>query len=401
MNRFLLALSVVLAGTTLGGLGSRRAHSAQPAAVEQAAPVQASGARPYFPGAQWERRPPADAGFDEALLNQAIAWAKAQETDFPPDFSAQEATFGKPLGPLPKTRAGVNGLIVRRGYIVAEFGDIAAVDPSYSIAKSYLATLLGLTIDQGLIGDVRERVGERIRDGGYDSPRNAKVTWAHHVEQTSEWEGELFGKSHTFLGVEGFGKGAMQPRELREPGSYYEYNDVRVNRLALSLLRLWKRPLPEVLKTEIMDPIGASSTWVYHAYDNAAVEIDGRPMKSVSGGTRWGAGLWMSTLDHARFGLLIARGGDWNGRRIISEKWVREAASPKGLNPGYGYLWWLNNEGRWPAAPRSSFAAVGAGNNTIWIDPEHDLVVVWRWHRGGDAQGEFYRRILLAIKPNS
>ena len=61
------------------------------------------------------------------------------------------------------------------------------------------------------------------------------------------------------------------------------------------------------------------------------------------------------------------------------------------------------NPGRWPGAPRTSFSAQGAGNNTIWIDPEHDLVVVWRWHRsrlegGGNPQAELYRRILAAVK---
>ena len=339
---------------------------------------------------------------DDALLAAAVEWAKQQETDMPRDFSTQAEIFGRPLGPVPKTRALTNGIILRNGYIVAEWGETSAVDPTYSIAKSYLSTILGLTIDRGMIKSVKDPVRDLIHDGGYDSEHNAKVTWDHHATQTSEWDGVMFGKSSTFIGKEEFGQSQMKPRELREPGSYYEYNDVRINRMSLSLLELWKRPLPDVLKTEIMDPIGASNTWVYHAYDNATVEIDGAPMKSVSGGTRWGGGLWISTRDHARFGLLILRRGEWDGKRIISESWLQSATSPQGKSPGYGYLWWLNTEGRWPAAPRASFSAQGAGNNTIWVDPEHDLVVVWRWHRaradGGDAQAEFYKRILAAIK---
>ena len=191
----------------------------------------------------------------------------------------------------------------------------------------------------------------------------------------------------------------MKPRDIKEPGSLYEYNDVRINRMSLSLLQLWKRPLPEVLKTEIMDPIGASSTWTYHPYHNSTVSIEGTPMPSVSGGTRWGGGLWMNTLDHARFGLLISRNGKWNDTQIVSADWIAQATRQQGVSRGYGYLWWLNSEGRWPAASRKSFAALGAGNNTIWIDPEHELVVVWRWHRGEDAQSEFYKRIVAAVKP--
>jgi CubicO group peptidase (beta-lactamase class C family) len=384
--RFAIALSFLWVACLASSL------IAQQPAAPAAAPV-------YFPPrGSWEHRKPSQVGMDDAKIAAAIAWAQTQETDWPKDFSKQEEIFGKPLGPVPTTRADTNGVIVRNGFIIAEFGDTAAVDPTYSVAKSYLSTILGLTIDRGMIGKVTDPVKLLIHDGGYDSPHNAAITWQHHATQTSEWEGTLFDKPHTFLGVEEFGQGAMKPREIREPGTHYEYNDVRINRFSLSLLKLWKRPLPDVLKTEIMDPIGASDTWVYHGYRNSTVDVNGKQLVSVSGGTRWGGGLWISTLDHARFGYLILRKGQWAARQIISESWIREATSQQGLSKDYGYLWWLNTEGRWPAAPRTSFSAQGAGSNTIWIDPEHDLVVVWRWHKG-NAQPEFYRRILEALVP--
>lgn len=357
---------------------------------------------PYFPPPEtrsaWQHRKPAEVGMDDGKVAELVAWALTQETSMPRDFSTQEKVFGKPLGPVPTSRATTNGVIVRRGYIVAEFGDVNAVDPTYSVAKSYLSTILGVTIDRGMIKSVTDRVGDTVRDGGYDSSHNAKITWQHHVTQTSEWEGEMFGKSHTFVGREAFGEGERRPRELKEPGTHYEYNDVRVNRFALSMLRVWKRPLADVLKTEIMEPIGASGTWKYLAYDNAMVEIDGKQMPSVSGGTRWGGGLWISTLDHARFGLLILRGGKWDGKQLISESWIREATRQQGVQKGYGYLWWLNTENAWPGVPRTSFAAEGAGSNTVWIDPEDDLVVVWRWHKGGEVEKEFLRRVVEAVK---
>jgi CubicO group peptidase (beta-lactamase class C family) len=149
-----------------------------------------------------------------------------------------------------------------------------------------------------------------------------------------------------------------------------------------------------------MDPIGASDTWQYHGYNNSDVVIDGRMMKSVSGGTRWGGGLWISTRDEARFGYLFLRKGRWGDKQILSEKWVKAATTPSDVGPDYGFLWWLNTKQKqWPSAPTSSFAAVGAGSNTIWVDPEHDLVVVWRWHQGnGD---ELFKRVIAAIKTNS
>jgi CubicO group peptidase (beta-lactamase class C family) len=370
-----------------------------PRPAKVAAPAVGAAAHYYPPpGDAWERRPPEAVGLDDTLLQQAVLYARWNETtQMPRDFSTQEEIFGKLLGPMPKERGGTNGLILRHGYLVAEWGDTGAPEPTYSAAKSFLSTLLGLAVDRKLIGSVTDPVANAVRDGGYDSAHNRKVTWAHHVQQTSEWEGEMWGKKHDFVGREAFGKGERPRRPLQEPGTHYEYNDVRINRLALSLLRVWGRPLPEVLKTEIMDPIGASDTWQYVPYANSTVEVNGKPMPSVSGGTRWGGGLWINSRDEARFGYLFLRRGQWGNRQLVSADWVKKATTRGPVGPDYGYLWWLNTEQKaWPSAPSTSFAAIGAGSNIIWVDPEHDLVIVWRWHNGNPD--ELFKRVLAAVR---
>ena len=353
----------------------------------------------YFPaaGEAWQHKQPETVGMDNALLDQAVAYAKTQASTVPPDFSTQVETFGRVLGPLPKERGETNGMIVRNGYIVAEWGDTKRVDPTYSVAKSFLSTLCGLAVDRGMIKSVQDPIKKYVSDG-YDTPHNAKVTWEEHLQQTSEWEGTMWGKKSDFLGTEEFGRGQRKPRALQEPGKYWEYNDVRINRMSLSLLEVWQKPLPRVLKDEIMDPIGASDTWQYHGYNNSTVVIKGQPVASVSGGTRWGGGLWISSRDEARFGYLFLRQGKWKDKQIISSSWVRAATTPTTIGQDYGYLWWLNTAHKqWPRLPATSFAALGYGSNTIWIDPEHDLVVVWRWHNDRSAD-EFFKRILAAIK---
>ena len=205
---------------------------------------------------------------------------------------------------------------------------------------------------------MHDPVREYVDDGGYDSSRNAKVTWQHHLQQTTEWEGELWDRKHDFVGTEKFGNGEREPRALQEPGTYYEYNDVRINRLALSLMRVYGKPLPEVLKDEIMDPIGASDSWRYLGYENSWVENNGQQMQSVTGGTRWGGGIWINSYDHARFGLLMLRGGKWRDRALISEEWIAEATTRGDGGPDYGYLWWLNTDGQaWSDAPRTAYRA--------------------------------------------
>jgi CubicO group peptidase (beta-lactamase class C family) len=351
----------------------------------------------YFPAKdRWQRKGPADVGMDAEKLKLAIEFAQANGSDW--DFDKDQVrTFGAVLGPLPTKRSPTNGIILRHGYIVAEFGDTKSNDPVYSVAKSFLSTVGSIAVERKLIKDVNDPVANYIHDGGYDSPHNSKITWKNHFQQESEWEGTLWGKNADFVGVEQFGNGKRPPREIHDPGTFYEYNDVRINRLSLSLARVFGKGLPEVLKTEIMDPIGASQDWKWQGYANSKVEINGKQVESVSGGTRWGGGLWINSEDLARFGLLILNHGKWEGKQLVSEQWLKDAVTPSAHGGDYGYLWWLNTKKRqWPSAPASSFAALGNGSNTIWIDPDHDIVFVWHWHQGRAMDG-MIQRIVAAV----
>jgi CubicO group peptidase (beta-lactamase class C family) len=411
---FTIAAGVALLGASalsaLTAPSDSSAESAKSAATVSAVSAKSSseslaqnGSGPYFPPAgTWARKAPADLGMDANLLAEAVAFAESRESNRELDFSDQERIFGSLLGSVPTRRAKTNGLVIYKGYVVAEFGDSTWVDPTYSVAKSMMATVAGIAVRDGKVPSLDEPVGTLVKDGGYDSPRNAQVTWKMHLHQATEWEGNMWGKQDDFVGHEAFGEGERKPRELQRPGTFYEYNDVRINRLGLSLLRAFKKPVPEVFRDEIMDPIGASNAWKWVPYHNSYVEIDGRKMASVSGGTRWGGGVWINSWDMARFGYLWLRGGKWGDRQILQPAFVKAAIAPSTVanSPDYGYLWWLNTQGKnYPGLPTTAFGAKGAGSNTITILPEQDLVVVWRWHRGNEA--EFARRVVAAIKTDS
>ena len=284
-----------------------------------------------------------------------------------------------------RPRGGPAGLIVRGGEIVAEWGDADRPDMTFSVAKSFISLTIGLALDDGLIPDVDAPIRALVDDGGFDGAQNAPITWAHMLQLSSEWEGELWGKPDQVdrnrdLKAEGRNAEKGKARPLQAPGKHWEYNDVRVNRLALAALWVWRKPLPEVLRDRIMGPVGASGTWEWHGYRNSWVEIDGRTVQSVSGGGHWGGGMFISARDQARVGLMLAQGGMWAGRRLISEDYIRRATTPAANNQHYGWLWWLNTGAtRYPSAPAGPFQASGAGGNSIWIDPAADLVVVSRW----------------------
>lgn len=149
---------------------------------------------------------------------------------------------------------------------------------------------------------------------------------------------------------------------------------------------------------KLRQAIGASQDWRWVPYSNSTVEIEGHQVGSVSGGTRWGGGLWIDSEDLARFGLLILNHGRWGDRQLMSAKWLKDAVTPSEHGPDYGYLWWLNTKRQqWPSGPASSFAAIGNGGNTIWIDPDHDIVFVWHWYRNQAMDGMVQRIVASVI----
>ena len=130
-----------------------------------------------------------------------------------------------------------------------------------------------------------------------------------------------------------------------------------------------------------MDPIGASTTWRWFGYDNTWTLVDGVRMQSVSGGGHHGGGVFINAQDHARFGLLFARKGNWEGNQLISEKWTQMVQTPAKAYESYGYMWWLNKGPRslGDGVPEHVYYAAGFGGNYIVVDQEADLVIVTRW----------------------
>jgi hypothetical protein len=397
-----LLLAVVLLVPTAGLLAQEPGIAS---AVTVSAPPQTDA---YYPGqaGDWESRGPEEVGMDAALLEAAIQFAKDNESSAPRDlelnhymtFGGGGEPYGEAIGPF-KTRGDMTGIIVRHGYIVAEWGEPFRVDMTFSVTKSFLSTTVGLAWDRGMIRDINDRVQLYVPTDHFDSEHNSKITWDHLLRQTSDWEGTLWGKpdwaDRPPRDVE---PSEWLARERNEPGTVYKYNDVRVNVLALAALHVWRRPLPQVLREYVMDPIGASNTWRWHGYDNSWVLIDGLKVQSVSGGGHWGGGMWISARDQARFGLLTLRGGRWKDQQILSEEWVEMALTPGPANPGYGFMnWFLNTDQRMsPSAPESTFCHLGAGTNLVCAIPEYDLVVVARWINGRATDG-FIRRILESV----
>ena len=249
----------------------------------------------------------------------------------------------------------------------------------------------------------------RVPGIGFDSAHNRNITWAHLLEQTSEWEGACFGLPDTVdryrtvshdprppAGVKG------DARPLQPPGTYWEYNDVRINQLSLALLHLFRQPLPEVFLQSVLQPLGGGEGFRWEGYDDAWTEVVDasgtvRHVQSVPGGTHWGGGVSISARDQALVANLMLIGGRYNGEEIVSWQWLARMSEPCAIAPFYGRLMWLNRDGRsFPGASTQAGFMIGAGGHYVWIEPAHEAVVVVRWLDSAYAPG-FVERMAAAL----
>ncbi len=379
----------------------------------------------HFPASsKWETRTAEQSKFDTAKLKEAIDFAKANEAKTPRDQELGQAQtfgrepFGESIGPY-KTRGEMTGIIIKNGYIVAEWGEPFRVDMTHSVTKSFLSATVGLAFDRGLIKDLNSPVYkemapvlpynplQRFDDAEkfgkskflelFETEHNKKITWKNLLQQNSDWEGTLWNKPDWADRPDRDSANWLN-KERNQPGTVYEYNDTRVNLLALMTLNVLRKPLPQVLKENIMDEIGASQTWRWYGYENSFVLIDGEIMQSVSGGGHWGGGMFINARDLARFGLLIEQNGNWNGKQILSKEFLKTAETPSVPNPTYGFMnFFLNTDKKlYPNAPEGTISFLGNGTNIVYIDRKNSIVVVARWIENGKID-EFLGKIYASL----
>jgi hypothetical protein len=384
-----------------------------------------SKTKAYFPPPQyWAKKTPSEMGLKEAKIQEAVAFHRENEIKNPRSMEQSHyQSFGKEpygfaIGPF-ADRGEPTGVIIYKGYIIAEWGEPQRCDITHSVTKSFLSTVVGLAVDKGLIRSVNDTVAPYVppielynqpvqrlaEDFGkpelltpFETPHNRTITWDNLLRQTSDFEGTLWGKPDWADRPDADATKWLN-RIRNKAGTTYEYNDVRVNVLALAATSVWRKPLPQVLKENIMDAIGASNTWRWTGYRNSWVVLDGQPVQSVSGGGHWGGGMFINAYDMARFGLFTLNKGNWDGRQLLSEKWIQQATKPTVCKTDYGYMnYFLNTDKKaLPSAPLSSYYHLGNGTNMVYIDPEHDLVVVARWIDNKSLDG-LVKRVLEAFE---
>jgi CubicO group peptidase (beta-lactamase class C family) len=322
------------------------------------------------------------ASVDEKGLRRVVQEFGAQWTSEAVDIESylaaqvDDTTDREVVGPL-LAASGASGVVRVGGWEAAVWGDPDVPEMAFSVTKSVVSVVAGVAFDDCLLVP-DQPVHQAVDALEFRGPHNELITWRHLLQQSSQWEGELWGKPST-ADAQSFREGTEV--HGTPPGEGWAYNDVRMNLLAYALTLLFRRSLPDVLRERVMVPIGASQKWSWHGYRTSVIEIDGRVTEVVSGGAHWGGGLFISARDLALIGQLFLNRGTWAGARLLSAKWVDQSWAPCPVKHEYGYLWWLNDEQiPWPGAPSTGRSARGnGGRHLLWVGPARELVLASHW----------------------
>jgi CubicO group peptidase (beta-lactamase class C family) len=283
-------------------------------------------------------------------------------------------------------------LVVDQDRLVYEryFGgaDSRSLQTSFSVAKSVLSTLVGIAIEEGLIGSVEDPVTDYLPELAERDARFERITLRHLLTMSSGiryWEPALpvpFGDDvSTYYDPDMRQLALVGTRIEGPPGQEWHYNNYHPLLLGLVLERTTGMSVSEYMSARLWRPLGAEA--------DATWNLD----SERSGFEKLESGLNASPADYARFGLLFLHGGEWSGARIVSEEWVGAAtANDTSTDPAdhYQYFWWVDVErpGR--------FYALGNFGQYIYVAPDAGVVIVRNgsdWGTENDAWLRIFRDI--------
>ncbi|HZW77431.1 MAG TPA: serine hydrolase [Flavobacteriaceae bacterium] len=250
--------------------------------------------------------------------------------------------------------------------------DEASVVPSFSMAKSVVSILIGCAIDDGIIESIDEPITNYIPEMKSSDFEN--VTIKHLLQMTSGldfYEGYYnpFGKVARFYYGQNLKKASYKLKLDNAPGEKFQYRSGNSQLLGLVLESALKgKTISDYLEEKLWLPLGME-------YD-ASWSLDQK-----DGVEKTFCCLNARARDFAKIGRLYLNKGNWNGKQIVSEKWVENSTmvdTSDGSSKRYQYQWWL-------PSPDGDFMAQGILGQYIYVNPKSNVVIVRLGKKDGKA----------------
>lgn len=303
-----------------------------------------------WPTPDWQTVDAAEAGMDQALLDEMATEAEAA--------------------------GSMCVAVTRNGQLVDEWywqgADETTEQEVFSASKSVSSTLVGIASDRGLL-DLDDPASDYIEE--WKGTPSEGVTIRNLVSNDSGRYQDVV-SDYVTMAAQAPDKTqfAIDLEQQHEPGTQWVYNNAAIQSLDRVLEEATGMPTVDFARTALFEPLGMESQVATDEAGNALMFM----------------GTQASCRDMARFGLLFLREGRWGDEQVVSSTWVEEATRPsQELNASYGFLWWLNGAGEVanpdgqgvrsslaPDAPDDLFAALGLGNQVVAVIPSTGVVAV-------------------------
>lgn len=269
-------------------------------------------------------------------------------------------------------------MVLHKGQVIYEFGDLKKVSYVASCRKSILSMLYGKHIQNGTI-DLNTTIGEigiDEKDGLLPIEKTATIrdlitsrSGVHHVASNGGYDADNFLK-----------RGTVQP------GEYFVYNNWDFNVAGHVFEQLTGQSIYQEIETQLAIPLG------FEDWNIKTQKKSGNKRKSQYLAYH----IDLSTRDMAKIGQLMLNEGKWNGEQIIPREWVIKSTAmvtpkdtvftrhgaPGGIEMSYGYMWWLFENYKELPEYKGAYTAIGYGGQYITIFPEIDVVVVHKTKLG-------------------
>ena len=292
-----------------------------------------------FPGESWSVKNPGELGVEAAKVEKLF------------DLSFQDD-------------ATQSVVLIKDGYLIAEKYadgyDRESIATSWSMAKSFYASLIGISIEKGEIGSLDDKVSDYL---DYFNEDRENITIREVFDMASGLENPDHEHEIMFF-LDDHLAYAKEIKRDKEANTVFEYNNVNSLIIGDILLKATGKKSDVLLKERVLDPIGTKN---YTLWRDAAENVLSYCC------------IDMSARDYSRFGLLFSRNGDWNGQQIVPYDFVQETYNPRWTTPSYhadmnsrdyGLHWWFSKNDEEGKIMNAS----GKFGQYIFIDQANDLI---------------------------
>lgn len=250
----------------------------------------------------------------------------------------------------------------------------------WSSTKSVVSMLAGIAQDQGKLG-LDDPIGKYLPTGaGWGDAAHRAITVRNLLTQTSGLKEAAFSELGTVGADPSTPQEALAQPLIHRPGEHFEYSQRDVDLAAYVVQRAVGDNLQTFAQRALFDPLGIPRNSYFWLRDRA-------------GNTYGWAMLYMPPDQFAKLGLLMQNNGIWNGHRVLSSSYVRQAGKPTPTNGCYGLLFWTNvgrsctganvpaaqtvNHRMIPSAPKDLYAMVGFLQQNNFVIPSLNMTVTW------------------------